>query len=305
VSAGTVDDAGVFLQEDGKALVLTVDIFTPVVDDPGDYGRIAAANAVSDVYAMGGTPLVALNIACFPDGELPPTVLADILSGGQEKMTEAGVPIVGGHSVSDRELKYGLAVVGRVDPTKIVTNAAAEPGDIVYLTKPIGTGVLATAIKNGALPDDAIAMVTDLMARLNRDAAAAMQAAAARAATDVSGFGLVGHAVELADASCVTLSIDVDRVPIIPVALDIAAAGHTPGGMLVNRDYFQRSVDDRFSGDARRVDLLYDPQTSGGLLICVPEESAARFTAECAALSVDAARVGGVEARAGSALVLR
>jgi len=305
VSAGSLDDAGVFLQEDGSALVLTVDLFTPVVDDPRDYGRIAAANAVSDVYAMGGTPTVALNVVCFPDGELPSRILGEILAGGQETLAEAGVPVVGGHSVSDRELKYGLAVVGRVDPGRVVTNAGAEPGNVLYLTKPIGIGVLTTALRDGALAGDAIARVTEIMARLNRDAADAMLAAGALAATDVTGFGLIGHATELADASGVTLVIDVARVPIVAGAVDAAASGHLPGGAAVNRDYFARSVDDRFGGDTRLVDLLYDPQTSGGLLVCVPPERGGVFESECSERSVDAARIGLAEPRGESSLVLR
>lgn len=264
---------------DDVALVFTVDFFTPIVDDPGDFGRIAAANAVSDVYAMGGTPLVALNVVCFPEGELPPSVLADVLIGGREKMDEAGVVVIGGHSVSDRELKYGLAVTGTIDPAKMVTNAGARPGDVLVITKPIGTGVLATALKNEALADDLLASVTATMAELNRASSLAMVEAGASAATDVTGFGLVGHAAGLADASGVTLEIEVPRVPLIEGALETVRAGFRPAGLLANQQYYRRLVKLESRADGHLLDLMNDPQTSGGLLIALPEDRLERFAA--------------------------
>ena len=267
---------------DGVGLVFTVDFFTPIVDDPGDFGRIAAANAVSDVYAMGGTPLVAVNVVCFPEGELPSSVLADILIGGQEKMNEAGAVIIGGHSVSDRELKYGLAVTGTIDPGKIVTNAGARPGDVLVITKPIGTGVLTTALKNEALADELLKRVTATMTELNRAPSSAMVEAGASAATDVTGFGLVGHAVGMADAGGVTLEIDVQRVPRLEGALDTIREGFRPAGLLVNQQYYRQFVKLTSRADGHTLDLMNDPQTSGGLLIALPEDRLDTFAAALA-----------------------
>lgn len=244
--------------------MLTNDFFTPIVDDPFDFGRIAAANAVSDVYAMGGTPLVALNIACFPDEDLPSSVLADILLGGREKMEEAGVAIVGGHTVTDKELKYGLAITGLVDPGRVVTNSGATVGDLVVLTKPIGTGVLTTALKSEALDDEGLERVTEIMTRLNRAASVAMVEAGASAATDVTGFGLVGHAVGMGDASGVTLEIDVAKVPLIEGALQTVRAGYRPGGLFANQQYYRQFVHLKSRADAHTLELMSDPQTSGG-----------------------------------------
>jgi selenide,water dikinase len=210
-----VDDAGVYRLDERTALVFTIDFFTPIVDDARDFGRIAAANALSDIYAMGARPLIGVNVACFPEGDLPPDVLAEILLGGREKMDEAGAVVIGGHSVSDRELKYGLAVIGLVDPERVVANAGAEEGDLLVMTKPIGTGVMTTALKNEALGADALRRVTAVMTGLNRAAAEAMVEAGAHAATDVTGFGLVGHATAMANASGVTLEIAVPDVPLI------------------------------------------------------------------------------------------
>ena len=236
---------------DGVGLVFTVDFFTPIVDDPGDFGRIAAANAVSDVYAMGGTPLVAVNVVCFPEGELPPSVLADILIGGQEKMNEAGAIVIGGHSVSDRELKYGLAVTGTIDPGKIVTNAGARPGDVLVITKPIGTGVLTTALKNEALSDELLARVTATMTELNRAPSSAMVEA-------------------------------VPRVPPIEGALDTIRAGFRPAGLLANQQYYRQFVKLTSRADGHTLDLMNDPQTSGGLLIALSEDRLDAFAAALA-----------------------
>ena len=297
VSTDTVDDAGVYRLSDDLALVFTVDFFTPIVDDPRDFGRIAAANAVSDVYAMGGTPVIAVNVACFPEGDLPPSVLADILMGGREKMDEAGVTVIGGHSVSDPELKYVLAVTGTIDPKRIVTNAGARPDDVLLLTKPIGTGVLTTALKEGALPEEALARVTSTMTALNRSAATAMVEAAASAATDVTGFGLLGHAVGMADASRVTLEIDAEHVPLIDGAYDAISAGFRPAGLLANQHYYGSFVTSRSRADGCTLDLMSDPQTSGGLLIAIGEERVERFA------SALAGEGGGAYWRIGRAVV--
>lgn len=275
VSEGTVDDAGVYLLNDEVALVFTVDFFTPVVDDARDFGRISAANAFSDVYAMGGRPVMALNVLCFPDGELPPDAMAEILLGGEDTAAEAGVSIVGGHSVSDRELKYGLAVVGTVHPKRVVTNAGARPGQALALTKPLGTGILMTALKEGKLSAESLAEATAVMRRLNRAASEAMVEAGATAATDVTGFGLAGHASAMARASRVTLEIDLASVPLLRGVREFLDAGVFPGGLATNREYYGRSVSAAAGASA---DPIYDPQTSGGLLVALPEESLARLS---------------------------
>ena len=269
VGAHTWDDAGVVRLHPREALVQTVDFFTPVVDSPRDYGAIAAANALSDVYAMGGRPLCALGLLGTPP-ELPPAVAGAILRGGEETMARAGVPVVGGHSIKDRELKFGFAVTGVVDPRKVVTNAAARPGDLLVLTKPLGTGVLTTALKRGLLPAPALRRVTALMRQLNAGAAAAMAAAGARAATDISGYGLLGHARHIAAASRVTLEVDAARVPLLPLVEELLAQECFPGGLNDNLRFVEPVT--RFE---RHVPLvlrraLSDPQTSGGLLIAIP-----------------------------------
>ncbi len=277
VSASTADDAGVYLMDDGRAIVFTLDFFTPVVDDPRDFGRISAANSLSDVYAMGGTPIVALNIACFPESELPGWVLSEILAGGQEKAMEAGVPTIGGHSVSDMELKYGLAVVGTIDPESIVTNADARAGDVIVLTKPLGIGILTTGIKYERLSANEIARVTDVMTSLNHAASQAMLKAGAHSATDITGFGLAGHALEMADGSGVTLELSLADIPVLDGAEELAASGIAPGGLGTNREYFGRRVETSIREGDARLSLIYDPQTSGGLLIALSPESVELF----------------------------
>ena len=305
VSEGTVDDAGVYLMPDGSALVFTVDFFTPVVDDPRDYGRISAANALSDVYAMGGKPLIALNVLCFPDGDLPPEVMTEILLGGEDTMAEAGVSIVGGHSVSDRELKYGLAVVGTVDPKRVVTNAGARPGQTIALTKPIGAGVLTTALKLEKLSGERLANVTAVMRRLNRVASEAMCEAGASAATDVTGFGFAGHAVSMARASGVTFEVDLERVPVLEGVTELMADGVWPGGLVSNQGYYGQFVSCApEAADASRV--LYDPQTSGGLLVAIDECRVDAFRAAMSSRgSEDLWIVGRTTPQGGSPLVIR
>jgi len=271
VGTNTADDAGVYLLDDGRALVFTTDFFTPIVDDARDFGRIAAANALSDVYAMGGHPLIALNLMCFPDGDLPLDIMADIISGGAEMLAEAGVVPLGGHTVSDRELKYGLAVVGTVDPGRITTNSGARPGDRLVLTKPIGTGVLTTALKMEKLDDESLARVTALMRTLNRDAAEIMLELGATAATDVTGFGLAGHALEMAQGSDVTIEIDVESVPLIEGAIEALRDGNTPGGLFTNHHFVRPMTRLVTRAESYRLDLMHDPQTSGGLLVSLPE----------------------------------
>jgi selenide,water dikinase len=277
----TSDDAGVYRLDERRALVQTVDFFTPIVDDPVAYGRIAAANALSDVYAMGGTPLTALAIAAFPK-DADRSVLSAIFHGGLGALTEAGVALLGGHTVQDQEIKFGYAVTGEVDPSRVWSNAGARPGDVLVLTKPIGTGVIATAIKFGRAPEAVAAAAIASMSRLNRAAAEALgrlPAGTVHACTDVTGFGVVGHATEMAKGSAATLTIDVAAVPLLEGALDLVD-GNTPGGGRTNVQHFGSGVETGPGLDPRLVQLLYDPQTSGGLLAAVaPTEAAATLRA--------------------------
>jgi len=269
VGDNPADDAAVFRLRDDLALVQTLDFFAPIVDDPYAFGQIAAANALSDVYAVGGTPISALNVACFPTGTLPRETLAAILTGGADKAREAGVAIVGGHTVDDDEPKYGLAVTGTVDPDRMITTRGAKPGDLLLLTKPIGTGTIATALKAGAATDAHVRQATRWMTTLNRSASAAMVGAEAHAATDVTGYGLLGHLLDFCRASTVSARIAVSAVPHLPGAPDYIAAGYIPNGSRTNTAYVRDAVDgiDRV-GEATWV-LLNDPQTSGGLLVAV------------------------------------
>jgi selenide,water dikinase len=268
VGRETFDDAGVFRLSDDLALVQTVDFFAPIVDDPFDFGQVAAANALSDVYAMGGQPLTALNIVAFPTKDLPLDVLTSILAGGQEKVHEAGALIVGGHTVIDTELKYGLAVTGRAHPDFLLTNAGAKVGDKLVLTKPIGNGILATAAKRGKLAVDAQRVMLERMKELNGKASRAALAVGARCATDITGFGLLGHASHIARASNVTLSIDLAAVPLLPDAREAAGSGIVTDGGKRNGEYLRDLVRWNVGNDIDRA-IFFDPQTSGGLLVCV------------------------------------
>ena len=274
----TGDDAGVFRLDATTALVQTVDFFTPVVDDPFAFGQIAAANALSDVYAMGGRPLTALSIAAFPDKDFPPDWARAIVMGGAAKLSEAGCALLGGHSVRDPEIKFGYAVTGLVDPAKMLTNAGARPGDVVVLTKPLGTGVLATALKAGVASPGAIAEATASMATLNARAAVAALRHGAHAATDITGFGLLGHALNVARESHVTLEIRALALPVLEGALDLAER-YQAGGLKTNRRQFEPHVEWRLRPMAAREALLFDPQTSGGLFLLVPEGESAALVA--------------------------
>lgn len=278
VGLETFDDAGVFAVSDDLALVQTVDFFAPIVDDPYAFGQIAAANALSDVYAMGGEPLTALNIVGFPNDKLPMEVLAEILRGADAKIREAGAVIVGGHSVIDDEVKFGLAVTGRVDPRVMLTNAGARAGDRLVLTKPIGTGLLATAAKRGDLGADEQRTLIESMATLNRAASLAARAVGARCATDVTGFGLLGHASHIARASEVTLVVRAAAVPILPGAREAVTRGIRTGGAERNRAYLDPLVDWGATSEADRA-LLVDPQTSGGLLVAISASRVAEYLA--------------------------
>ena len=296
VGIATGDDAGVYRLAPGLAVVNTVDFFTPVVDDPFTYGQIAAANAMSDIYAMGGTPRTALNIVCWPQSGLPASMLAEILRGGAEKALEAGAVIVGGHSVADEEVKYGMAVTGVINPSRIIRNVGAKPGDALVLTKALGTGVLMTAFKRDRLAEEFYTAAVKSMAELNAAASTAMLRYAVHAATDITGFGLVGHASGMAEGSAVTLVFEESDLPLLPGALEMCRAGMIPGGGRRNREFFgpRTSINDEIS-DAM-AELAFDPQTSGGLLIALPEDDATALLAELQqGGNLDAAIVGRVE----------
>ena len=293
----TADDAGVYRWESGPALVQTVDFFTPIVDDPYVYGQIAAANAVSDVYAMGGTPLTALAIAAFPkDGVAPDTIRA-IFTGGFDKLREAGVALLGGHTVQDPEIKFGYAVTGAIDPARVLTNAGAQPGDLVFLTKPLGTGIVGTAIKFDRAPEALAAEAIQSMRTLNRAAAEAIRSlpsGVVHACTDITGFGLIGHASALAKASGVTLRIVADRVPTFAGVLELASANRS-GGLGSNQEHFAPGVTLAPGVSADLEGLLYDPQTSGGLLVTVATSAGDALEAAFRAAAVPAYRIGTVE----------
>ncbi len=270
VGADTLDDAAVYRLTDEIALVQTVDFFTPVVDDPYDFGRIAAANAFSDIYAMGGRPLTALNIVCFPSDVLPLESLASILQGGAETARLAGATIVGGHTIDDPEPKYGLAVTGVLQPGQQLTNAAARPGDVLILTKPLGTGVISTAIKQGSATTEAVAAAIVSMATLNRGGAEVARAFGAHALTDITGFGLLGHLSELCRASGVAAEVWYDRLPLLVQAEELAQQGIVPGGTRRNLEYVEPwTVFDPRLEPWQRL-LCADAQTSGGLVLVVP-----------------------------------
>jgi selenide,water dikinase len=272
VGSDTLDDAAVYRLNDEMALVQTVDFFTPVVDDPYDFGRIAAANAFSDIYAMGGRPLTALNIVSFPSGVLPLEYLGRILQGGAEVARLASATIVGGHTIDDPEPKYGLAVTGIVKPGDEMTNAAAQPGDLLVLTKPLGTGVVATAIKQGRAPAAVISAATGSMTHLNRAESEVARAYGLRSLTDVSGFGLLGHLSEMCRASGVGVDLWFDQLPVLAGAVDLVREGIVPGGTRRNLEFVEQWTDFARGLEAWQQLLCADAQTSGGLLLCVPEE---------------------------------
>ena len=268
----TADDAGVYKLTDDIALIQTVDFFTPIVDDPYVYGQIAAANSLSDVYAMGGRPITALNIVGFHQKFLSIDVLREILTGGYDKAREGGAVIVGGHTIMDEELKYGLAVTGVIHPDKIVTNAGAKPGDKLVLTKPLGTGIISTALKAGQDTGDLLNRAIQVMTTLNKSAAEAMQEVGVHACTDITGFGLLGHCYEMAAASKAGMRIWASKVPYFKEALPLITAGFVPGGTNSNRYFLQDKISLAESISWEHSTILFDAQTSGGLLIVVSEQ---------------------------------
>ena len=279
VGLDTSDDAGVYQLSEEIALVQTVDFFTPIVDDPFTFGQVAVANALSDVYAMGGTPLTGMNLVAFPIKTLPSSVLKEILLGGLSKMKEAGVALVGGHTIEDPEIKYGLAVTGIVHPDKILTNAKARVGDKLILTKPLGTGIISTALKAGMASQEAVRKIVESMVTLNRTASEWMKKFAAHACTDITGFSFIGHVLEMATASRVGMVIQSKDVPVFSEAVEYARMGLIPGGAHSNRDFFSCKVEIHSDVPSLLADIFYDPQTSGGLLISVPSSQAEKLVA--------------------------
>jgi selenide, water dikinase len=289
------DDAGVYKISDQLALVQTVDFFTPIVDDPYTFGQIAAVNALSDVYAMGGRPLSALAMVCFPEnGDL--AILERILAGGLSKMVEANCTIVGGHSIRDDEMKFGYAVTGTIDPRRVLANSGARPGDKLILTKPLGTGVISTAIKRGKADQKWIATATDSMTRLNRAAAEIITQPEfqAHGMTDITGFGLVGHGREMATASNVSLRIDAPKIPLLPGALDCVRAGYIPGGLKANREFAECAVEFAASVPDELRTIAFDPQTAGGLLVSLDGDKAGAAVAALNEAGVFAVDIGDV-----------
>lgn len=273
------DDAGVYKISENLALIQTVDFFTPIVDDPYWFGQIAAANALSDVYAMGAVPVTAMNLVAFPLKTMDLSILRRIIQGGIDKLTEADVVLVGGHSIEDKELKYGLSVTGTAHPGRVLTKKNLRAGDRLVLTKAIGTGIINTAIKAAMVSAELTDKVTRLMATLNKKAADIMSGFDVHACTDVTGFGLLGHLAEMVCGSGMAVRLDAGRIPVIPEALEFAAMGLIPAGAYKNREFREKMIDFDKAVERNRRDILFDPQTSGGLLICVSEDQAAGLVA--------------------------
>jgi len=292
VGLDTSDDAGVYRLTDEMALVQTVDFFTPIVDDPYAFGQIAAANAISDIYAMGGKPLTVLNIVAFPISTLDKSILADILRGAADKVSEAGATLVGGHSIDDKEPKFGLAVTGLVHPDKVRTNAGAKPGDRLILTKPIGVGIMTTSIKKDALTPEEIERVTRVMATLNKTAAETMQTYDVHACTDITGFGLMGHALEMARGSGVGVKIRHKDVPVLPRVRELAEQGFVPGGTKNNFAHVEKDIDFPAELDQIGRYILCDAVTSGGLLIAVAAPQADELLQSLISAGVEASLIG-------------
>lgn len=305
VGYNQADDSGVMRVTDDAALVLTVDFFPAIVDDPYVFGQVAAANALSDIYAMGGRPIAALNIVTFPESNLSMEVLGELLRGGADKVNEAGAVIVGGHTIRGSELTYGLSVTGLIHPDRILRKEGARNGDVLILTKPLGTGIYSTALKNGALSPRREKLFYDSLTALNRAAADGMHSFGANACTDITGFGFLGHALEMARASDVSMRIDVKALPLLPGAIDLAKRGFLTGGGMSNHEYVKD--DTAFGGriSSALEMLLCDPQTSGGLLVSIPRAKSARYISALKKRGVKYASViGEVEAPSDKRLII-
>lgn len=289
VGTETSDDAGVFRLRSDLAIVNTVDFFTPIVDDPYLFGQIAAANALSDIYAMGAEPRTALNIVCFPKGKMDIQVLGEVLKGGAEKVREAGAVVIGGHSIIDEEIKYGMAVTGVIHPDKVVRNVGVQEGDALVLTKPLGTGIITTALKKGKASKESIQAAVASMVALNNTASKIMRNYPVHACSDVTGFGLLGHALEMASGSSVTLILESSKLPLLHRAPRLAEKGYLTGGCKRNREYLQDKITIDKSIREGLVEVAFDPQTSGGLLIALARRHASKLVDELQANGVKAA----------------
>ena len=288
------DDAGVFRLDSSTALIQTIDFLTPIVDTPFEFGQIAAANALSDIYAMGGKPITAMNVVCFPTESLPLSILKETLAGGMEKIKESGAVLVGGHSVEDKELKYGLSVTGVIHPQHIVLNQNAKPGDQLILTKPLGIGIIATAIKGNIADNKTIQTLIQITSTLNKTSSMIMMQHSPHACTDITGFGLAGHTLEMAKASNVEILLWADSLPYIDSSQSYAQMGLVPAGLYRNRDYYSPFIDIHPSVDPFYLDLLFDPQTSGGLLISMSKKNAKTCMRDLKKKGVDATIIGEV-----------
>jgi selenide,water dikinase len=304
VGFDTADDAGVYRLRDDLAIVQTLDFFTPIVDDPFVYGQIAALNSINDVWAMAGTPLTALAITCFPKKGVDPAILGEIMRGGLETLNKYGVTLIGGHSVDNQQIMFGYSITGVIDPKKIATNAGAQPGDVIILTKPIGTGVISTGIKFEKTTAEIAAASVATMLTPGRYAAEAMREFDIKGATDVTGFALLGHAWEMAKASGITIEIDAGAVPLLDGALELAAAGMLTSGDKTNREYIGEDIEIDAAVDENLIKLLYDPQTAGGMLISVPAARADDLIARLRENYPQAEKVGHVLQRGKCSIVV-
>jgi selenide, water dikinase len=289
-----LDDAGVYKISDDVAIIQTIDFITPIANDPYTFGQIAAANSISDVYTMGGKPITAMNVVCFPKDKLDISILREILRGGLDKMNEAGVALMGGHSVTDPELKYGLSVTGTVHPDKLITNSGTRLGDVLVLTKPLGAGVMSTALKNRLVSDKEMSPVMKSMTTLNKKAAEIMIELGAHSCTDITGFGLAGHASHLIQEGSIGIEFDFESLPLFPGVLDFLKKKVAPGGLGRNRDFYSPTVEFSARIPQYKRDILFDPQTSGGLLIALPPEDAEKLVKKLKKANLTAVVVGRV-----------
>jgi selenide,water dikinase len=299
------DDAGVYRLRDDLAIVQTVDFFTPIVDDPFVYGQIAALNSINDVWAMAGTPLTALAITCFPKQGVDPAILGEIMRGGQETLNKYGVTLIGGHSVDNQQIMFGYSVTGVIDPGKIATNAGARPGDVIILTKPIGTGVISTGIKFEKTTPEVAASSVATMLTPGKHAAEAMREFEVKGATDVTGFALLGHAWEMARASGITIEIDAGAVPLLAGALELAAAGMLTSGDKTNREYVGADIEIDAAVAENLIKLLYDPQTAGGMLIAIPQDLSTALLQRLKETYTQAEVIGRVVAQASHSILVK
>jgi selenide,water dikinase len=305
VGFDTADDAGVYRLRDDLAIVQTLDFFTPIVDDPYDYGRIAALNSINDVWAMAGTPITAMAITCFPKKGVDASILSEIMRGGLETINKFGVTLIGGHSVDNEQIMFGYSVTGVIDPNKVATNSGARPGDVIILTKPIGTGVISTGIKKGRAGNSIVAGSVETMLTPGKYAAEAMREFCVKGATDVTGFALLGHTWEMACASKVTIQIDAAAVPLLEGARELASEGMLTSGDKTNREYVGGDVQIDPSVDENLVKLLFDPQTAGGMLIAIPEDKSAALLAALNKNYLHARIIGRVLPAASTSIIVK